>query len=339
MAELLLELFSEEIPARMQARAAEDLKRLVTDKLKEARLDFDTARAFATPRRLALVVDGLPLRQPDLREERKGPRVGAPEPAIQGFLKSTGLDSLDQCEVREVKGIDFYFVVQHKEGGSVQRVLVDALRHVAWSFPWPKSMRWADGRASYVRPLHNIVLLFNGQLVEFMAGGIPTEGSLTIPVVNKTVGHRFLAPETFEVSDFADYRKKLRDAYVILDPAERREIIWRQATELAAAAGLTVKEDRALLDEVAGLVEWPVVLMGRIDEAFMGVPPEVLTTTMRANQKYFTLLHPDGTMAPRFGSPTPSSSGTTTARPSWSTACRCWRRSSSTPGSARWPRR
>jgi glycyl-tRNA synthetase beta chain len=133
-----------------------------------------------------------------------------------------------------------------------------------------------------------------------MAGGIPTEGSLTIPVVNKTVGHRFLAPETFEVSDFADYRKKLRDAYVILDPAERREIIWRQATELAAAAGLSVKEDRALLDEVAGLVEWPVVLMGRIDEAFMGVPPEVLTTTMRANQKYFTLLHPDGTMAPRF---------------------------------------
>jgi len=297
MAELLLELLSEEIPARMQARAAEDLKRLVTEKLKEAGLTFDRAESYVTPRRLALVVDGLPLRQPDVTEEKKGPRVGAPEPAIQGFLKGAGLTSLDQCEVRVVKGAEFYFAVQTKKGGSVEGVLVEALARVVWSLPWPKSMRWAAGRASYVRPLHNIVLLFDGRAIQ---GSVSMEGGTDLEFRDKTVGHRFLASAEFTVASFADYKARLEKAKVILDPAERRAIIRQQAEKLAAAAGLTVKPDEALLDEVVGLVEWPVVLMGRIDEAFMDLPPEVLTTTMRTNQKFFSLLDKDGRLAPPF---------------------------------------
>ena len=296
MAELLIELLSEEIPARMQARAAEDLKRLVTGKLKEAGLAFTRAEAFATPRRLALVVDGLPESQPDLKEERRGPRVGAPDQAIQGFLKASGLASLDACEQRDTgKGV-FWFAVVEKKGERTFDFLRTVVPDVVLTLPWPKSMRWASGSLRWVRPLHSMILIFDGSV---LLNKLIVLGQ-SIPVSNQAIGHRFLAPESFIVAGFGDYKVKLRESYVILDPAERRAIIREQAEKLAAAEGLTVKPDEALLDEVTGLVEWPVVLMGRIDEAFMAVPPEVLTTSMRTHQKYFSLLKSDGSLAPRF---------------------------------------
>ena len=297
MAELLIELFSEEIPARMQARAGDDLKRLVTDKLKEAGLAVSRAEAFATPRRLALVVDGLPESQPDLREERRGPRVGAPDQAIQGFLKASGLASLDACEQRDTgKGV-FWFAAVEKKGGRTAEMLPALLSDAIAALPWPKSMRFADQAFRWVRPLHAIVATFDGAPLK---GAIDLGAGKTLGFGNETRGHRFLAPESFVVAGFGDYRVKLKESYVILDPAERRALIATQAEKLAAAEGLVVKADDALLDEVTGLVEWPVVLMGHIDEAFMAVPPEVLTTSMRTHQKYFSLLKSDGSLAPRF---------------------------------------
>jgi len=296
MAELLLELFSEEIPARMQARAADDLKRLVTEKLKAAGLSFTRADAYATPRRLALVVDGLPTAQPDVKEEKKGPRVGSPQQAIDGFLKSAGLSSLDQCEKRDTGKGEFYFAVIEKKGGATSAVLERAIGEVLQELPWPKSMRWAGYGFRWVRPLHSIIFVFDGKpiVAEFKLGNFVQK---TGP---ETRGHRFLAPGTITVSSFVDYQSKLRAAKVILDPAERRAEIWKQAQTLAAKEGLTVRPDEALLDEVTGLVEWPVALLGRIDDAFMTLPPEVMTTTMRVNQKYFAVLSSDGSLAPRF---------------------------------------
>ncbi len=299
MPELLIELLSEEIPARMQAKAADDFKRLVCKGLTDARLAFESAEAFVTPRRLALVVEGLPVQQPDEKKERKGPRVGAPEKAIEGFLKSAGLHSVDQCEVREIKGAEFYFVVSEEQGRSTGSAIADILPGIVWSFPWPKSMRWPQGQGGYVRPLHNILLIFNGVPLNFMAG-VRTEGGSSIPVNNITRGHRFLAPDSFEVRDFADYKKKLKAAKVILDPAERRAVIAKQAKQKATRAKLAVRDDPALLDEVTGLVEWPVVLMGRIEDQFMDLPPEVLTTSMRAHQKYLALTDESGALANRF---------------------------------------
>lgn len=296
MAEFLLELFSEEIPARMQARAADDLKRLVTEKLKAAGLNFTRADAYATPRRLALVVDGLPTAQPDVKEEKKGPRVGSPQQAIDGFLKSAGLSSLDQCEKRDTGKGEFYFAVIEKKGGATSAVLERAVGEVLQDLPWPKSMRWASYGFRWVRPLHSIIFVFDGKPIyaEFKLGNFTqTSGA-------DTRGHRFLAPAAITVSGFADYQSKLRDAKVILDPAERRAEIWKQAQALAAQEGLAIRQDDALLDEVTGLVEWPVALMGRIDDAFMTLPPEVMTTTMRVNQKYFAVLGKDGKLAPRF---------------------------------------
>ncbi len=307
MAELFLELFSEEIPARMQARAGEDLKRLVTDKLKEAGLAFTSANAYATPRRLALTVDGLPLAQPDVTEEKRGPRVGAPDQAIQGFLKSAGLASLDQCEKRDTGKGEFWFAVIHKAGIPTSRVLAGAINDVLEVFPWPKSMKWAGHHARWVRPLHNILAVFDGSQLGVEYYLIHTEEAVKHPTAqtriqsnSRTFGHRFLDPSEIMVAGFADYKVKLRDAYVIVDPAERRAAIKEQADRLAAAEGLSVKPDDALLDEVTGLVEWPVALMGRIDEQFMDIPPEVLTTSMRVNQKYFSLLDKSGKLAPRF---------------------------------------
>jgi glycyl-tRNA synthetase beta chain len=296
MAELLLELFSEEIPARMQARAAEDLKRLVTDKLKAAGLSFTRADAYATPRRLALVVDGLPTAQPDVKEEKKGPRVGSPQQAIDGFLKSAGLSSLDQCEKRDTGKGEFYFAVIEKKGGATIAVLERSIGEVMQELPWPKSMRWAGYGFRWVRPLHSIIFVFDGKpiVAAFKLGNFDQQTGA------ETRGHRFLAPGAITVSSFADYQSKLRAAKVILDPAERRAEIWKQAQALAAKEGLTVKQDDALLDEVTGLVEWPVALMGRIDDAFMTLPPEVMTTTMRVNQKYFAVQAADGKLAPRF---------------------------------------
>jgi len=307
MAELLLELLSEEIPARMQARAAEDLKRLVTEKLAAARLTFSRADAHVTPRRLALVVDGLPTRQPDLSEERKGPRVGAPEQAIEGFLKSAALASLDECEKRMIGDAEFYFAVRALPGLDTDRVLPEVLDDAIRAMTWPKSMRWRRTEFKWIRPLHNILAMFEGRvvglgfdLVKSPEAVVSPTPETTLSANNRTRGHRFLAPKPFEVRSFADYREKLRAAYVILDRDERKEAIRKQAAALAAAEGLVVADDPALLEEVAGLVEWPAPLVGSIDARFMALPREVLTTTMRTNQKYFALETRDGVLAPRF---------------------------------------
>ncbi len=292
MAELLLELFSEEIPARMQDRAAEDLARGVADALTAADLAFDRpVRSFATPRRLTVVVSGLPLQQADRVVERKGPRADAPEQARAGFLR--GLSGLDYTlEEREDRKAKVVFALVREQGRAVSALLGELLPAVIGRLPWPKSMRWGDGDFRWVRPLQSILCLLDGEIVAFTVGGVTAS--------NRTRGHRFMAPEPFAVRDFADYVVKLRAAKVILDGAERRAIIARRAQELAAGQGLAVADDPGLLDEVKGLVEWPVPLMAAIDEAFMTVPPEALVTTMRTNQKYLALRTPDGTLARRF---------------------------------------
>jgi glycyl-tRNA synthetase beta chain len=291
MAELLLEILSEEIPARMQARAAEDLTRLVVEGLERSGLSAGAVRSFTTPRRLGLVVDGLPVATPDVREERRGPRVGAPQAAVDGFLKSAGV-TLDQCEQRDTgKGV-FHFAVIARPGRPTALVIKDVVEQAMAEFPWPKSMRWGALSVRWVRPLQGIVCLFDGQVVPVRFGET-TAG-------NSTVGHRFLAPEPFDVRDAADYAAMLGAAKVVLDPAERRAAILAQAQAAAAAEGLALRLDDGLLAEVTGLVEWPVVQVGTIDQAFMDVPDEVLITSMRSHQKYFSLLKADGRLANRF---------------------------------------
>jgi len=291
MPDLLLELFSEEIPARMQARAAEDLRKAVTDRLVDAGLVYDGAKTFVTPRRLALAVQGVPVRQPDRREEKKGPRVGAPEPAIAGFLKAAGLKSLAEAKVQPDKRGDFYVAVVEKPGRAALEVISEILPEVIKSFPWPKSMRWGPqskdaGALSWVRPLHSILATFGPEteepdIVPFTVDGM-TAGNLTR-------GHRFLAPEAFTVRRLADYTAKLDKAKVVLDPERRRSIILTEAKQLAFAQGLELVEDEGLLAETAGLVEWPVVLMGAFDQTFLQIPEEVIRATIRNNQKCFVL--------------------------------------------------
>ncbi|MDB5649951.1 MAG: glycine--tRNA ligase subunit beta [Hyphomicrobiales bacterium] len=294
MPDLLFEIFSEEIPARMQGQAAEDLKKLVTQALVDRGLVYEGAAAFATPRRLALHIAGLPARQPDLREEKKGPRVGAPDAAVQGFLKSAGLASLDQATIeKDPKKGEFYVAIIERLGRATLDVLADVLPAVMRNFPWPKSMRW--GAASvrsdalrWVRPLHSIVATFGPEteepeIVRFSLDGIESGDT--------TYGHRFMAPGAIKVRRFDDYVPALEKAKVVLDPARRREIILHDARDLAFAQGLELVEDDALLTEVAGLVEWPVVLMGSFDEAFLDIPAEVIRATIRANQKCFVLRH------------------------------------------------
>ncbi|VUX45829.1 Glycine--tRNA ligase beta subunit [Candidatus Defluviicoccus seviourii] len=301
MAELLVELLSEEIPARMQARAADDFKRLVTAGLAKARLAFTAAQAFVTPRRLVLVVAGLPERQPDIEEERKGPRVGAPEKAIEGFLKATGLASIAEAKIQESGKGSFYFAVRQIAGQPALDALAGVLAEAIAQMPWPKSMRWGAGSMRWVRPLQNILAILDGQPLPWTVDcGGSGERAMQLSATDATRGHRFLAPDPFKVASFADYQAKLAGAKVILDPASRRQVISERAEAIAAAEGLTLKPDPGLLDEVTGLVEWPVVLMGRIDESFMTLPPEVLTTAMRAHQKYFALNDGEGRLAPRF---------------------------------------
>ncbi|MDO8838705.1 MAG: glycine--tRNA ligase subunit beta [Parvibaculum sp.] len=292
MSELLLELFSEEIPARMQKRAGEDLVRLVTDALKEAGVEGKNARAYATPRRLTLVIDGLPDKTPDVKEERKGPKVGAPQQAIDGFLRAAGLSSIDQATVQEDKKGAFYVAVTEKKGRDTGALIAEIVPAGIRAFPWPKSMRWGAGSLRWVRPLHSLLCIFGGKTVLFEVDGINSG--------NMTRGHRFMAPATFAVKDFADYEMKLLDAKVVLDASKRAHFIHDGAKALAEAEGLVLKEDEALLHEVAGLVEWPVPLIGRIDDDFMSVPQEVLTSTMRANQKYFALHDKAGKLSNRF---------------------------------------
>src|SRR5262245_15419402 len=290
MPDLLLELFSEEIPARMQPRAADDLRRLVTDRLVAAGLLYEGAKAFATPRRLALTVTGIPVRQPDTREERKGPRVGAPESAIAGFLKSAGLASIDQAKIeKDAKKGEFYVAVVEKRGRPALDVIAEIVPEVVRGFPWPKSMRWGTGDLNWVRPLHAIVATFGPETEEPEVVRFAVDG---VAAGDTTSGHRFLAPAPFHVRHFDDYLAKLEQAKVVLDPARREQIILADAKNLAFAQGYALVEDPGLLAEVAGLVEWPVVLMGAFDEAFLAIPPEVIRTTIRNNQKCFVLRDP-----------------------------------------------
>ena len=280
MAELLLELFSEEIPARMQQKAAEDLKTLITNGLVEAGLTYEGAHALATPRRLVLAVEGLNDKAADVSEERKGPRVDAPQPAIDGFLKSTGL-RLEDLTVQDDKKGKFYIAVIKRPGRAAPEIIAGLVPDVIRKFPWPKSMRWGAGSLRWVRPLHSILCTFDGEVVGFDVDGIQSG--------NTTRGHRFLAPGQITARRFEDYSKKLFDAKVVVDAAARVETIRTEARTLAFAQGLELIEDEGLLKETAGLVEWPTVLMGAFDEAFLGVPPEVIITSIKNHQKCFAL--------------------------------------------------
>jgi glycyl-tRNA synthetase beta chain len=298
MSQLLLELFSEEIPARMQARAAEDLKRLVGDGLKAAGIAFTDARVFVTPRRLALVVDGLPTARADVSDERRGPRVGAPDQAIQGFLKAAGLASLDQAEKRDTGKGEFWFAVLKKKGGPTAESLPGIIDAAMKALPWPKSMKWGSGTMTWVRPLQSIVALFDGKV---LAGEVAPGGQMApIRFGDTTRGHRFLSKGGIKVAGFADYVARLRAAHVILDPAERKKIVLAGAEKLCAEAQVALKADDGLLGEVAGLVEWPVPMLGTIDGQFMDVPPEVLIVSMKNHQRYFATTRSDGMLAGRF---------------------------------------
>ncbi|WP_375570351.1 glycine--tRNA ligase subunit beta [Seohaeicola saemankumensis] len=295
MPDLLIELFSEEIPARMQARAADDLKKLVTNGLVEAGLTYAGAAAFSTPRRLTLAIEGVLANSPTLREERKGPRVDAPEQAIEGFLRGAGL-TRDQLEERDAGKARVFFAVIEKPGRPASEIVAEVLEGAVRNFPWPKSMRWGTGSLRWVRPLQSILCILT---TEAGAEVVPmsVEG---ITAGNTTEGHRFMGKGRFAVASFEDYAAKLKQNRVILDPAERADAIWAEATSQAFANGLEVVEDAGLLAEVAGLVEWPVVLMGAIDEAFLGLPPEVLQTSMKEHQKFFSVRNPKTGRIERF---------------------------------------
>ncbi|SEP83527.1 glycyl-tRNA synthetase beta chain [Devosia sp. YR412] len=298
MPELLLELFSEEIPARFQRRAADDLKKAVTNALVDAGLVYEGAKAFVTPRRLALTVTGLPARSPDTREEKKGPKVGAPQPAIDGFLRSAGLSSLDEAKVEsDPKKGDFYVAHINKPGAEAVTLLSAILPKILTDFPWAKSMRWGSGSFSWVRPLRAITATFGSEnedpVVIPFASGVVESGQTTF-------GHRFLAPAAIKVRRFDDYVEALERAKVVLDIDRRKDIIRTDAEQLAFAQGLTVIADEGLLEEVAGLVEWPVVMMGSFDPAFLEVPEEAIIATIRANQKCFCLRDASGKLAPNF---------------------------------------
>ncbi len=295
MPDLLIELFSEEIPARMQTRAGEDLKKRITDGLVEGGLTYAGAAVLTTPRRLTLAVQGLLAKSPTVREERKGPKVGAPDKAIDGFLRGAGL-TRDQLEERDTPKGAVYFATIEKAGRPAAEIIAEVLDSTIRNFPWPKSMRWGSGTMRWVRPLHSILCILSDEtgteVVPLTVEGI-TSG-------DTTEGHRFMAPGRFSVSSFEDYEAKLKRAFVVLNPAERAEHIWNDATNQAFAAGLEVVDDKGLLAEVAGLVEWPVVLMGKIDDDFLGLPPEVLQTSMKEHQKFFSVKNPKTGRIERF---------------------------------------
>ena len=295
MADLLIELFSEEIPARMQARAADDLKKLMTDGMVEAGLTYASAAAFATPRRLCLTVEGLLDASPRTVEERKGPKADAPEKAIEGFLRGAGL-TRDDLEERDTPKGKILFAKITKEGRPAAGIIAEVLEQTIRNFPWPKSMRWGAGTLKWVRPLHSILCILSredgAEVVPLDVDGIVSG--------NSTRGHRFLAPDVITVNSFDDYTAKLKRAFVVLDSAERRDAIWHDATNMAFASGLEVVEDAGLLAEVAGLVEWPVVLMGRIGDDFLNLPPEVLQTSMKEHQKFFSVRNPKSGQIERF---------------------------------------
>ncbi|WP_298921209.1 glycine--tRNA ligase subunit beta [uncultured Roseobacter sp.] len=295
MPDLLIELFSEEIPARMQKRASEDLKKFVTNGMVDAGLTYASAAAFSTPRRLTLTVDGLLAASPTAIEERKGPRADAPEKAIEGFLRGAGL-TRDQLEERDTPKGSVLFARIEKPGRPAADIIAEVLEQAIRNFPWPKSMRWGAGSLRWVRPLHAILCLLTdeagAQVVPLDVDGITSS--------DKTAGHRFMSPDRFSVTSFDDYAAKLKRAHVVLDPQERADTIWHDATNMAFANGLEVVEDKGLLAEIAGLVEWPVVLMGRIGDDFLELPPEVLQTSMKEHQKFLSVRNPKSGRIERF---------------------------------------
>ncbi|MGB4111733.1 MAG: glycine--tRNA ligase subunit beta, partial [Yoonia sp.] len=295
MSDLLIELFSEEIPARMQGKAAADLQKLVTDGLVEAGLTYKSAAAFSTPRRLALSVEDLTSESKAVREERKGPKVGAPEQAIEGFLRGAGV-ARDALEIRDDKKGQTYFAVIEKPGRLAADIIAEVLENAIRNFPWPKSMRWGTGSLKWVRPLHSIICILTDEagteVVPMDVDGIKAG--------KQTRGHRFLSPDVISVNSFEDYEAKLKRAHVMLRADERAEMIWNDATNQAFALGLEVVEDQGLLGEVAGLVEWPVVLIGQVDPAFYGLPAEVLKTSMKEHQKFFSVRNPKSGQIERF---------------------------------------
>ena len=312
MPELLLELLSEEIPARMQGRAADDLKRLIGDSLKKDGFEFSGIETYSTPRRLTLVVDGLPTRTKDINEEKRGPKSDAPDKAVDGFAKANSVSKSD-LEIRSTEKGDFYFAVIEKRGQNTAEIMNLFVETAIFNLTWPKSMQWGASKFSWVRSLRKILAIFDGKTIKdtlllgtsetiprLESSGHRMPNEKAIEFSNKTVGHRFLAPGEIQVKNFADYEKKLKAAKVILDADERRAAILAGAEKLAKQAKLTLKADQGLLDEVTGLVEWPVVLMGKIDATFMDLPDEVLTTSMRAHQKYFSLVDGKGRLAPHF---------------------------------------
>ena len=292
MSQLLLELFSEEIPARMQRRAADDLKRLAAEALKEASLSFGELHCYATPRRLALVIDDLADAQPDVKEEKRGPRTDAPEKAVEGFLRANGI-TLDACEKRVAGKGEFWFAVIERTGRPTRDVLAEILPTLIHKLPWQKSMRWGSGSFRWVRPLQRVMCLYDGRALEI-------ETPDGVPCGNVTSGHRFLSPATFEGGYFDDYEKMLQRNNVVVRGKVRRDLIAEKAAALAEEAGFKLKRDAALLAEVGGLVEWPVVLMGKIDAVFMDLPAEVLVTSMRSHQKYFAVEDAHGKLGARF---------------------------------------
>ena len=296
MPDLLIELFSEEIPARMQAKAAADLRARMTDALVEAGLSYAGAAAFSTPRRLALTLQGLPSESPTTVEERKGPRVDAPQKAIEGFLRGAGV-AREDLTIRDEKKGQVYVASITRPGRPAAEIVAEELEKIIRTFPWPKSMRWGTGSLRWVRPLHAILCILTDDAGEAQVVEMEVDG---IRAGNTTRGHRFMAPDAFSVASFEDYAAKLKRAHVVLDARERAEAIWHDATNQAFAGGFEVVEDRGLLAEVAGLVEWPVVLMGRIDDAFLDLPAEVLQTSMREHQKFFSVRNPKTARIERF---------------------------------------
>ena len=295
MADLLIELFSEEIPSDLQAPAAENFKKLMTNGMVEAGLTYATTSAFYTARRLTLVVEDLLEASPTVQEERKGPKVGAPEPAISGFLRGVGL-SMDDLEVRDDKKGQVYFAKITKPGRPAPEIVAEVLEATIRNFPWPKSMRWGSGSLRWVRPLQSILCILSSE-AEVSVVPLEVDG---LKAGNQTQGHRFMAPDAFAVNGFEDYETKLKRAKVVLRAEERQAAIWQEAETQAFALGHSVVEDTGLLAEVAGLVEWPVVLVGQIDEDFLDLPPEVLKTSMKEHQKFFSVGNPKSGRIERF---------------------------------------
>ncbi len=292
MAEFLLEILSEEIPSSMQKHAAADLKRLIFSGLKDAGLEFSNADSLTTPRRLVIVVNGLPVNQPDVYVEKKGPSVSAPEEALAGFLKGNGLKTIDDAEIRELPKGQFYFSVIKKNGQATIEILKIIVLNALRAITWPKSMRWGNEPQRWVRPIQSILCLFESTVVAFDFAGVESG--------NETYGHRFLSSGPLQIKEYADYREQLLTAKIMLDPVDRTKLIYDAAFKLAEAEGLVIKDDPGLLEEVTGLVEWPIVYMGSIDDAFMDVPPEALISSMRKHQKYFSCLDKVGNLSTRF---------------------------------------